>query len=167
MNNLVEVRGPNHGFEMRNGAPVEFPDVESRLAALGCPETILKRIRTRSLRPTNRSAAPHRRAPQDSPVVLQAASDAARRSAAVVAGRKIAQQTDADLRSRSARLGAQIAEDEAQEKRHKEMRARAETSEESLLAAGTEHDLRFGPKRCCTVRHHAVVLDCVGCVPGR
>jgi HK97 family phage prohead protease len=64
--------------------------------------------------------------PQDSPVVLQAASDRARRSVAVVAGRKIAADADRDLRARAARLGVQIAADAAQEERDEQMLAKAE-----------------------------------------
>jgi hypothetical protein len=60
--------------------------------------------------------------------LLQAASDAARRSVAVVAGRRIAADADRDLRARAARLGRQIAADAAQEKKDNELRERMENA---------------------------------------
>lgn len=76
--------------------------------------------------------------------LLQAASDAARRSVAVVLGRKIAQQHDADLRARAKRLGAVIAADAAQDKKDNELRGRMESAAGIVFGRRSVADKNLG-----------------------
>ena len=137
MNDLTEIRGPHHAFEMRGNAEVSHADAETRMRALGCPEWLLTRIRTRSLNPRKRSAEPPRRGASvslastygfRSDAEMQAADDANRRSVARCQARKMATQSNADLRARAARLGAVIAADAVQERKDNELRERMENA---------------------------------------
>lgn len=128
MNELVEVRSSTVAFELRNGVKVEYAagDREARMRALGCPETILKRVREK------RSAAVARR--NDS---LMAASDEARRSACAVQGQKIAAHTDADLKARAARLGQIIAAEDQQAQKDSALLERMQSA--AGIVAGKRH----------------------------
>ena len=49
MNELVEIRGADYALEMRNGKIVEYAagDRETRMRALGCPQDVLTRLRSK------------------------------------------------------------------------------------------------------------------------
>ncbi|MGA9306075.1 MAG: HK97 family phage prohead protease [Candidatus Sulfotelmatobacter sp.] len=66
--------------------------------------------------------------PQDPPAVLQAASDAARRSVARVQARKLEADADRERRAKAARLGRQVAAEDAQEKSDSALRERMQNA---------------------------------------
>ncbi len=141
MNGLVEVRGTNVAYEMRNGVKVEYAtdDREARMRALGCPEPILKRIREkRSKRPAvvrtgvvlNEETLA--RAQGVTVAQLRAANaraaDAALRGKAHRLARTMEAQEDADRRSRARRQAAQISEDAEQEKKDAALQERMQNA---------------------------------------
>lgn len=153
MNDLVEVRGTNHDFELRNGVRVEYAagDREARMRALGCPEEILQRVRARK-GSAKRSTVPAAPAPRfNRPELLAAAngmtvaqmnarSNEARLSVARAQGKRIATQSDADRRVTAARLGKLIAADAAQDKADDELRQRMEIAAGRVFSRRSKAD---------------------------
>jgi hypothetical protein len=129
MNDLVEVRGTNVAFEIRNGVKVEFAagDRETRMRSLGCPETILKRMRTHQR--TAKKSAPARPFTEKELAEIngctveqfRARADYERVHRATQLGREIARQQDADLRARADSASVAIAADAEQMRKDEEL----------------------------------------------
>ena len=148
MNDLTEVRGTNIAFEIRNGVKVEFAngDRAVRLRALGCPETIIKRVRQhrsgkRAVQPTEGLLALVNGL---SPDAYRQRADFERTQRATAIGREIARQQDTDLRSRAARAGAIIREDAAKDKAENELRTRMENSAGIVCGRRSKADKSLG-----------------------
>jgi hypothetical protein len=152
MNELVEIRGANHAFEMRNGKLVEYAlgDREARIRALGCPQDVLTRLRSKwkGAKRTQPTSAPIDLATVQgtTPAALAAASDAARRSVARRQAETISTQTtqtDAERKARAERLGKQIAADAETEKKNDGLRYQMQAAAGRVDSRDENPDRKF------------------------
>jgi hypothetical protein len=134
---FIEVRLGSDAYEVRaDGTRVEYAagDRFARLRALGCPDSIIERVRTSKRKFSFRSTAPVVKPPIEVIAAMQGwtvlelleREDAARRSVAKRMGRAIHESEDRDRHERSRKLGAVVAADAAQQQADNESLRRGE-----------------------------------------